>query len=67
MSTSDAAASSVAKAESPRGRQRENILLIGNETGRARTQVDVGNTSELTATLPDVITILHLNPKADTA
>ncbi len=45
----------------------ENILLIGNETRAGQTQVNFGNASQLTGTLSDVIMILHLDPKTETA
>ena len=68
LSTSDqAAAPRAAKAQSSGGLQPENILLIGNETRAGQTQVNFGNAAQLTGTLSDVIMILHLNPKTDTA
>jgi LCP family protein required for cell wall assembly len=47
--------------------QPENILLIGNETRAGQKDVSFGNPSGLTGSLSDVIMILHLDPKTDSA
>jgi LCP family protein required for cell wall assembly len=58
-------------AESAAGLDPENILLIGNETRAGITNPaeiqEFGSPQALSGSLSDVIMILHLNPRADTA
>lgn len=54
-------------AQSAGGLAPENILLIGNQTRAGQTQVNFGNAAQLSGTLSDIVMILHLDPKADTA
>jgi LCP family protein required for cell wall assembly len=54
-------------AQSGGGLAPENILLIGNETRAGQTQVNFGNAAQLTGALSDIIMILHLDTKTDTA
>jgi LCP family protein required for cell wall assembly len=57
--------------ESAAGLDPENILLIGNETRAGITNPaeirQFGSPQQLSGSLSDVIMILHLDPKADTA
>jgi LCP family protein required for cell wall assembly len=57
--------------ESADGLDPENILLIGNETRAGITSPaeiqEFGSPQQLSGSLSDVIMILHLNPKTDTA
>jgi LCP family protein required for cell wall assembly len=55
------------QSQSAGGLQPENILLIGNETRAGQTQVNFGNPAQLSGTLSDIIMVLHLDPKDDTA
>ena len=58
-------------ADSASGLDPENILLIGNETRAGITNPaeiqEFGSPQQLSGSLSDVIMILHLDPKADTA
>jgi LCP family protein required for cell wall assembly len=53
--------------QSSGGLEPENILLIGNETRAGQVDVNFGNPQLLTGSLSDVIMIVHLDPRKDSA